>query len=383
MEGRNLITILTLDGGGVRGIIPATILSVLESQLQDLDGEDARIADYFDVIAGTNTGGLVAAMLSTADENGRPLYAAKEIVSFFIENCPKIFPQSRGPFSSMVKVVKHLIGPKYNGKKLRNLMAKTFGLARISDTLTDVVIPTFDIKLLQPVIFSTSEGRIDMSKDALLSDICIGTSATPTYLPPHYFETQDSQGSLRSFNLVDGGVAANNPALLAIGHVSLEVSKRNPDFYPVKPMDYGKFLIISLGSGTMKKYKKYHANKAAKWGILGWLGHNNGGIPMFDSFTHASARLVDFHISVLLRALGSKSNYLRIQEDELTRKATSLDNATTNRLENLTRISEGLLQKPFKLGGTNKQALVRFAKLLSQERRFRQEKNHIQIECNK
>lgn len=64
---------------------------------------------------------------------------------------------ARGPFSSMVKVVKHLIGPKYNGKKLRNLMAKTFGLARISDTLTDVVIPTFDIKLLQPVIFSTSE----------------------------------------------------------------------------------------------------------------------------------------------------------------------------------------------------------------------------------
>lgn len=58
---------------------------------------------------------------------------------------------------------------------------------------------------------SFSQGRIDMSKDALLSDICIGTSATPTYLPPHYFETQDSLGSLRSFNLVDGGVAANNP----------------------------------------------------------------------------------------------------------------------------------------------------------------------------
>lgn len=61
--------------------------------MQKLDGEQARIADYFDVIAGTSTGGLVTAMLSAPDENGRPLFAASDIKDFYLDHCPKIFPQ--------------------------------------------------------------------------------------------------------------------------------------------------------------------------------------------------------------------------------------------------------------------------------------------------
>ena len=77
--------------------------------------------------------------------------------------------------------------------------------------MTNIAIPTFDIKRLQPTIFSTYEVKNKPSLDALLSDICIATSAAPTYLPAHYFETKDSDGKLREFNLIDGGVAANNP----------------------------------------------------------------------------------------------------------------------------------------------------------------------------
>lgn len=129
----NLVTILSIDGGGIRGIIPATILEYLESQLQviiilknwksygkkkkkkkrvgkgqkkvinklisfdklqELDGKEARLADYFDVISGTSTGGLVTAMLTAPDENNRPLYAAKDIKPFYLEHCPNIFPQN-------------------------------------------------------------------------------------------------------------------------------------------------------------------------------------------------------------------------------------------------------------------------------------------------
>ncbi|KAG6394704.1 hypothetical protein SASPL_145294 [Salvia splendens] len=83
-KGR-MATVLSIDGGGVRGIIPGTILGNLEARLQELDGPDARIADYFDVIAGTSTGGLVATMLTTPGANNRPLYAAKDIASFYVD----------------------------------------------------------------------------------------------------------------------------------------------------------------------------------------------------------------------------------------------------------------------------------------------------------
>ena len=63
--------------------------------VQKLDGEDARLADYFDVIAGTSTGGLVTAMLTTPNENNRPLFAAKDITDFYLTHCPYIFPQNR------------------------------------------------------------------------------------------------------------------------------------------------------------------------------------------------------------------------------------------------------------------------------------------------
>ena len=93
-QGR-LITVLSIDGGGVRGIIPGTILAFLEAKLQELDGPDARVADYFDVVAGTSTGGLVTAMLTAPDKEGRPLFAAKDINDFYLRHSPKIFPDKR------------------------------------------------------------------------------------------------------------------------------------------------------------------------------------------------------------------------------------------------------------------------------------------------
>ncbi|KAH0759165.1 hypothetical protein KY290_022658 [Solanum tuberosum] len=88
------ITILSIDGGSIRGLIPATILEYLESQLQELYGEDARLADYFDIIAATSTGGLVTAMLTASNKDYRPLFAAKDIKPFYLEHGPKIFPQN-------------------------------------------------------------------------------------------------------------------------------------------------------------------------------------------------------------------------------------------------------------------------------------------------
>ncbi|KAL3505176.1 hypothetical protein ACH5RR_035017 [Cinchona calisaya] len=379
----NSITILSIDGGGIRGIIPGVILGFLESELQKLDGEDARLADYFDVISGTSTGGLVTAMLAAPNEKKRPLFAAKEIKDFYLDNSSKIFPQESNLLLGHAdKLVKAVTGPKYDGKYLHDLLREKLGETKLHETLTNVVIPTFDIKLLQPTIFSSYAMEHHPSLDALLRDICIGTSAAPTYLPAHKFETKDSDGSVREFNLIDGGVAANNPALVAMTQVTKEVSRGNSDFFSIKPLEYSRFIVLSLGTGTPKKEGKYDADEAAKWGIFGWLT-SGGSTPLVDVFTHASSDMVDFHLSTIFQTLQSPENYLRIQDDTLTRELSSVDIATDENLKNLVKFGENLLKKPvsrvnLQTGGfeplnkgTNEEALKRLAETLSKEKRLR------------
>ncbi|KAK0576788.1 hypothetical protein LWI29_023267 [Acer saccharum] len=384
----NLITVLSIDGGGIRGIIPATILAFLESELQKLDGEQARLADYFDVISGTSTGGLVTAMLTTPNEQNRPLFAAKDIKDFYLDHCPQIFPQNTSylPFSSMFK---SLTGPKYNGKYLHSLVKEKLGGVRLRQTLTNVVIPTFDIKKLQPIIFSSYDVKKNPSIDALLSDISIATSAAPTYLPAHNFETEDiSTGKIRTFDLIDGCVAANNPTLVAMSEVTKDITRGSPDFFPIKPTDYDRFLVISLGTGSPKTEEKYNALKSGKWGLLGWLTAE-GSIPLIDVFMQSSNDMVDFHISTVFQALHSEDNYLRIQDDTLSRNESSVDIATKENLDSLVRVGEKLLKKPvsevnFKTGvlepssrnkDTNEQALIKIAGVLSKEKRVRDMKS--------
>ncbi|GMI65993.1 phospholipase A IVB, PATATIN-like protein 5 [Hibiscus trionum] len=406
------ITVLSIDGGGIRGIIPATILSFLEHKLQELDGQDARIADYFDVIAGTSTGGLMTAMLTAPDENGRPLFKGEEIAPFYLKHGPKIFPRNNYKynysfltcfqafyhwncfsftvmeigymFRRMTMNMNALMRPKYNGKYLRKTICMVLGDRRLHETLTSVVIPTFDIKLLQPTVFTTFEAKRDTSKDALLSDICIATASAPTYFPAYRFNTEDSEGTDREFHLVDGGIAANNPALLALKPTGLAFPGDQEQGDSLRrALNYENYLIISLGTGTSKMEKKYNAKTAEKWGILGWL-YSEGSSPLVDAFTFAGADMVDLHMSMIFSSIKSEQNYLRIQDDKLTGDASSTDKATIKNMTNLVQIGEKLLQKPVtKMNldtgifepvddqGTNEEALSRFAKLLSEERRLR------------
>ncbi|XP_035833592.1 patatin-like protein 1 isoform X1 [Helianthus annuus] len=384
----NLITILSIDGGGIRGIIPGVILQYLESQLQELDGQEVRLADYFDVVSGTSTGGLVTIMLTAPNENNRPMYAAKDIVQFYLDNSPKIFPQVGGPFAGFIKLLKTLVGPKYNGKYLKNLVTSLLGTTKLSQTLTNVVIPTFDIKNMQPVIFSSFQVAREPSMDAQLSDICVGTSAAPTYLPAHQFQNGD-----REFNLIDGGITANNPvldwqSLVAIGEVARQVLKRDPNFPAIGPLGYGQYLLISIGTGTEKQQPLFDAKMAAKWGVLGWLV-NQSSAPLIDAFTQASADLVVMYNNTVFEAFESVDNYLHIQDDGLTGDLASVDVATKENLEGLVKAGEGLLDnlvsrvntstgivEPVPNGGTNREALKRFAKRLSDERKVR-EANYI------
>ncbi|KAM0032218.1 putative patatin-like phospholipase domain, Acyl transferase/acyl hydrolase/lysophospholipase [Helianthus debilis subsp. tardiflorus] len=387
MTSETSTKILSIDGGGIRGIIPGVILHYLESQLQALDGEQARLADYFDVISGTSTGGLITILLTAPNENGKPLCAAKDIVPFYLENSPKVFPQIGGPFAGCIKLCKSLRGPKYDGKYLKSLVTHLLGTTKLNQTLTNVVIPTFDIKKMQPVIFSSYEAHRHPSMDPQLSDICIGTTAAPTYLPAHYFQNGD-----REFNLIDGAIVDNNPSLVAIEEVTRQILRSNLNVSAIDSIKNQQYILLSIGTGTQKVEPKFDAKMAAKWGVLGWLV-NQGSDPLIDAFTYASADLVDMHNAFLFDVLnsvdnpGSVNKYLRIQDNTLTGDLASLDIATEQNLDALVKVGEKLLQKPVSLvntdtgvvepvpdGCTNRDALKKLAHLLSDERKHRETK---------
>ncbi|WVY90543.1 hypothetical protein V8G54_036057 [Vigna mungo] len=387
-EDGHLITVLSIDGGGIRGIIPGVLLAFLESELQKLDGADARLADYFDVIAGTSTGGLVSAMLTAPNKNNRPLYAAQDIKKFYLKYSPKIFPQHSpwNPIATVRKFARTLTGPKYDGKYLHKRIREELGDTKLEHALTNVVIPAFDIKHLQPTIFSRCQVEKRPELNGLLSDICISTSAAPTYLPAHYFETKTQHGHvIGKFDLIDGGVVANNPALVAMAEVSNKIfSERLYEKFDVKPMQYSKFLVISLGTGSQQQDMKYSAAQASSWNALSWVS-SSGRSPIIDVFTEASSDMVDFHIYSVFLAHNAEENYLRIQDDTLTGDLSSVDIATEKNLNGLVQVAEALLKKPVsevnlrtgvrepvQSGETNAEALKRFAKRLSKQRKFRE-----------
>ncbi|KAK4488366.1 hypothetical protein RD792_004127 [Penstemon davidsonii] len=361
------VTVLSIDGGGIRGIMPAVFLQFLEQKLQDLDKDsNLRIADYFDVIAGTSTGGLIATMLTAPNKERRPMYDAKGVVDFYLEHCPKLFPCSKA----------------VNGADLNPDPFKS-GELTIKETLTNVVIPAFDIKRLQPVIFTTKDGKEKANKNARLSDICISTSAAPTFLPAHHFKTENET----EYDLIDGGIAANNPTLIAISRITSGILAGDTEYRRTEPLDGRELLVLSLGTGIAKKANKYSAAKATRWGLLEWVFHN-GNTPLIDAYSDASSDMVDIHISTLFQSIHVKDNYLRIQDDTLSGDASSLDIATQKNLQTLVEIAKNRLKESMSRvnletgefvevngEGTNEDALVRFAEQLSLERNIRYRKS--------
>uniref|UniRef100_A0A251VGF1 Putative acyl transferase/acyl hydrolase/lysophospholipase n=1 Tax=Helianthus annuus TaxID=4232 RepID=A0A251VGF1_HELAN len=253
------------------------------------------------------------------------------------------------PFAPATNVIKALSGPKYDGQYLHEIIQEKLPKKRLQKALTNIVIPTFDIKYLQPEtikLFSQIKTLKNIpSLDAKISDICIGTSAAPTYLPPHSFQTQDSDGKLLlEFNLIVTNLNSKKAQIYSMKSRT-EITIGSPDFFPIKPLEYGRFLVLSLGTGSQKFQEKYDATKSSSWGILGWLA-GGGSTPLVDVFTQASGDMVDYHISTVFEALHSIENYLRIQDNTLRGDLASMDLATKENLENLVKVGEELLKKP-------------------------------------
>ncbi|WJX91617.1 hypothetical protein P8452_73364 [Trifolium repens] len=317
----NTISILSIDGGGIKGILPTVILEHLEKALQAKD-EKAVLADYFDVIAGTSTGGLIATMLASPDLNdhSRPAFNASEIKKFYLD-----------------------------------------------------FVPSFDTLYFHPVIFSSFKINETHNRDAKLADICLGTSAAPTQLPPYAFFND-----WHYFNLVDGFFTANSPALLAVTEVVQQLNEKNPSFIHVNENEPTKFVLLSLGNGGPAATLKFGALYGGTLSANQWIQIIAGGLAV------SAGDINEYHLKTVFPGPPFSDNYyLRIDEYNLDESITA-DNVTKESLDKIVKAIEDLLKQTVKakditsfdphekpIEGTNAEALESFADILYKEKQLR------------
>ncbi|MET4323586.1 CBASS cGAMP-activated phospholipase [Bradyrhizobium sp. RT5a] len=194
--------ILSIDGGGIRGIFPAAFLAKLEHHL------DAPLVSYFDLIAGTSTGGIIAIGLGLG-------LSAKDILKLYEEQGRAIFGQQHGAIANFVfqrwRGARQLIASKYSSKPLHDALAGALGDRRLGESQTRLVVPAWHPMLERVYIYKTAHHpRLETDYRVSAVDAAMATAAAPTFLNPH--TTEDA------IELVDGGVWANNP----IGVASIE-----------------------------------------------------------------------------------------------------------------------------------------------------------------
>ena len=195
--------ILSIDGGGIRGIIPAVVLAELEQRT------GRAISDCFDLIAGTSTGGIIALALTRPDARGRPQYSAADVAGFYEDLGPAIFARDA---LHRAATLDSLAGPRFDSAALRRALAEYFGDTRLSEALRDVLVTSYDIERREPFFFKSHYARTRADRDFAMRDVGAATAAGPTYFEPVRIETQDHVGYRA---LVDGGVFANNPTMCA------------------------------------------------------------------------------------------------------------------------------------------------------------------------
>ncbi len=281
---KQTVKILSIDGGGIRGYIPALILEELSKRLRTID-KSPDYSDHFDIIAGTSSGSLTALGLTSPALNNRnpekytdkPQYSISDIVNMYEIRRHEIFPRLHLAGFQTLRQVFH---EKYDDTGFKKLLEDFFENRTIADTLTNVLLSSYDLKSARPVMIRKSMVN-ETRENFYLKDVARGSSAAPTYFEPH---VMTSLSGNTEYCLIDGAMAANNPSLCAY----VEARKLYPNAR--------KFIICSFGTGTVPSRWDY--KKARKWGFLDWISPQNG-TPLYHIMTRAQEQCVDSQVSAI------------------------------------------------------------------------------------
>ena len=265
--------ILSLDGGGIRGIITAILLERLEAACP---GYLASV----DLFVGTSTGGILALALAAG-------FPPSKIINLYEENADVIFKKD---FFRRVVSLGKLVGAEYDNLNLHNQLTKLFGGLRLADLEKRVAIPTFLLDTKDkypsrgyaPKIFHNYPG-IGSDGDAFVTDVALYTTAAPTYFP-----TVDGY--------IDGGVVANNPSMVALAQ-ALDMRCQIPS----EPgRELSDLVMLSIGTGTNLTYI---SGDRLDWGVAEWAR------PLLEILMDGVAEIADFQCRQLL---GDKFQRLQV-----------------------------------------------------------------------
>lgn len=308
-----MVKILSIDGGGIRGIIPAMVLNEIERRTK------RPIASLFDLIAGTSTGGILALGLTVPRTCKAPLYTASQMTEFYDREGARIFSC---PLARRAGACGNLRRSKYSSAGIEQVLIQHFGTSRLCDAATDVLITAYEIERSFPFFFRSAIARERPDYDFPAREVARATSAAPTYFEPMKLPS----GTFTDhYTLIDGGVFANNPAACAL----VEARTTHPDARD--------FLVVSLGTGELTRCLPY--DQAKNWGVMRWA------MPMLDVVFDGVSRTVDYQLRRLLPdTAGECKHYYRFQTT-LDGHNHRIDNANPDNITALKALAYNLVER--------------------------------------
>lgn len=325
--------VLSIDGGGIRGIIPGQILTHIENLLKEVyDDSTYKIADHFDLIAGTSTGGILACAYLLADY-GRPKYSAKEVVDIYFERADDIFTI---PLFHKIRSAGGILDEKYPTDGLEETLNDFFGDAWLVDLLKPSLITAYDIKRRKAHFFTQHDAK-DPDHNFSIKDIARATSAAPTYFEVSKIKSESN----KYFPLVDGGIFANNPALCAFAEIRNKFSTKD------SKITANDILLLSIGTGYAKT--SYSYDEVRDWGLAKWVK------PALDMMMSGVSDTVDFQLTQIYEAANASNQYLRINGELPANADPDLDCVEPANLKALKNFGDELFEQ-------NQQAILSFIK---------------------
>jgi hypothetical protein len=305
MPPRATYRILSLDGGGIRGLIAAIWLNRLEQKLEP------PLWKHFDLVAGTSTGAILACAVAAEIETER-------IVRLYRDEGRSVFPSPRlGLARRAVRFWPRWVwGPRYGAGGLEGALDAVFDATRFEDLKPRVLVTAYDTFTGKPVILKSDRAR---HRRILVRDVCRASAAAPTYFPPHVLRI----GGAR-VPLIDGGVVANNPTACAIA----EAVRRNRAGPAEDRPACGLSDLLAASFGTGDVVRRIPGDEARRWSTVRWAE------PVIDVLFGGSSDAVDYIAGQLL----PRENYFRFQFP-LDRQYEAMDNAQPENLDVLTHLA--------------------------------------------